>query len=107
MVFLIVSVAAIAFPFKRKDIFETANPVSQKKIAGIPLISLLGGLSFVVSLIVIYAILLPAIGNVGDVLLTGILPTFGIGAIIYVIVYGVRRSQGIQLNLIQQQIPPE
>lgn len=107
MVFLIVSVAAIAYPYTRKDIFESAHPASKKKIAGIPLISLLGALSFLVSLVVIYAILLPAIGNVGSVLLTGIVPTFAVGAIIYAIVWAVRRNQGIDLNLLQKQIPPE
>jgi amino acid transporter len=107
MVFLIVSVAAIAYSYKRKDIFETAYPTSQKKVGGIPLVSLLGAISFIVSLVVIYAILLPAIGNVGSVLLTGIVPTFGIGVIIYAIVWAVRRKEGIDLNLLQQQIPPE
>jgi len=107
MVFLIVSVAAIAYPYKRKDVFESAHPISQKKVAGVPLISILGALSFVVSLVVIYALLLPAIGDVGSVLLTGIVPTFAVGAIIYVIVWAIRRNQGIDLNLLQKQIPPE
>jgi amino acid transporter len=107
IVFLIVSVAAIAYPFKRKDIFESAHPLSQKKIAGVPLISILGVLGVVVSLITVYAILLPAIGNVGSIFLTGIIPTFAVGAIIYALVWGIRRSQGIDLNLLQKQIPPE
>jgi len=107
MVFLIVSIAAIAYPFKRKDIFESAHPISKKKIAGVPLISIFGALGIVVSLITIYAILLPAIGNVESVFLTGIIPTFVVGAIIYAIVWSIRRSQGIDLNLLQKQMPPE
>ncbi len=107
MVFLIVSVAAIAYPFLRKDIFESAHPMSQKKIAGVPLISITGALGIVVSLVAIYAVLLPAIGDVESVFLTGIIPTFAVGAVIYAIVWGIRRSQGIDLNLLQKQIPPE
>ncbi len=107
IVFLIVSVAAIAYPFNRKDIFESAHPMSQKKIAGIPLISIMGVLGVIVSLYTVYAILLPAIGNVESVFLTGIIPTFLVGAIIYAVVWGIRRSQGIDLNLLQKQIPPE
>ena len=107
MVFLIVSVAAIAYPYRMKDVFEAAHPLSKKKVAGVPLISVLGGLSFVVSLVVIYGILLPAIGDVGSVILTGIVPTFVVGAIIYAVVWVIRRNQGIDLNLLQKQIPPE
>jgi amino acid transporter len=107
MVFLIVGLAAIAYPYTRKDLFESAHPLSRKKIAGVPLITLMGVLSVIVSIITIYAILLPAIGNVGSVLLTGILPTFVIGAVLYAVAWGIRRNQGIDLNLLQKQIPPE
>jgi len=107
MVFLIVAVAGIVYPYRRKDIFESTDPLSQKKLGGVPLISILAVLSFIVSLVTIYGILLPAIGNVGSVLLTGIVPTFVVGAIIYAIVWAVRRSQGINLNQLQKQIPPE
>ena len=107
MVFLIVSVAAIVYPYRRKDIFEQAYPSSQKKLGGIPLISILGVLSFIVSCIFIYGILSPAIGNVGWVLLTGIIPTFLLGAVIYAIAWAVRKNQGIDLSALQKQIPPE
>ncbi len=107
MVFLIVSIAAIAYPYRRKDIFESSHPLSKKKIAGVPLISIFGALGIVVSLVTIYAILLPAIGNVESVFLTGIIPTFVVGAIIYAIVWSIRRNQGIDLNLLQKQLPPE
>jgi len=107
MVFLIVAFAGIAYPYRRKDVFESADPLSQKKLGGVPLITIFGVLSIIVSLITIYAILLPAIGNVGSVLLTGIIPTFALGAIIYAIVWAIRRNQGVDLNKLQQQIPPE
>jgi len=107
MVFLIVAVAAMVYPYWRKDIFESTHPLSQKKLGGVPLISILAVLSFIVSLVTIYAILLPAIGNVGSVLLTGIVPTFVVGAVIYAIAWVVRRREGFDLNLLQHQIPPE
>lgn len=107
MVFVIVGVAGIVYPYRRKDIFASAHPLSQKKLGGVPLISILSVLSIILSIITIYAILLPAIGNVGSVLLTGIIPTFALGAIIYGIIWVIRRNQGIDLNKLQQQIPPE
>jgi len=107
IVFMIVALAAIAYPYMRKDVFESAHPLSRKKVAGVPLISIVGVISFIVSIVVVYAILLPAIGNVGSVLVTGILPTFALGIVIYAVAWAVRRRQGIDLNLLQKQIPPE
>jgi len=68
---------------------------------------MVGVISFIVSIVVVYAILLPAIGNVGSVLVTGIFPTFALGIVIYAVAWAVRRRQGIDLNLLQKQIPPE
>jgi len=108
-VFLIVSLAAIAYPYRKKEVFDASDPAARYKIGGIPLISILGALSFVVSLITIYAILLPQIG--GSAFLSnffyGIIFTFLIGAVVYFIAWGARRGQGIDLSLLQREIPPE
>jgi uncharacterized membrane protein YuzA (DUF378 family) len=107
MVFVIVGVAGIVYPYLRKDIFVSTHAWSQKKLGGVPLISILSVLSIIVSIVTIYGILLPAIGNVGSVLLTGIIPTFLVGAIIYGLVWIIRKNQGINLSMLQKQIPPE
>ncbi len=39
--FIPVSIAAVVFPFRRKDLYETACPI-KRKIAGVPVITLLG-----------------------------------------------------------------
>lgn len=108
-VFLIVSLAAIAFPYRKKEVFENSDPTAKMRIGGIPLISILGGISFVICCVTIYAILLPNIGGaqfLGD-LFFGIIFTFLIGAIIYAIAWAARRRQGINLQLLQGEIPPE
>lgn len=105
--FLIVSIAAILFPYRRKDLFDSSASPSNKKVGGIPLLTIVGFISFISSCIVIYAILKPAILNLSTVLLDGIIPTFVVGAIIYLIAHFVRRSQGINLNMLQKEIPPE
>ncbi|MFI5421049.1 MAG: APC family permease, partial [Nitrososphaerales archaeon] len=56
LVFLIVAFAAIAFPYRRKDIFDSAEPLARRKIGGIPLITILGILSVAVSIFTIYSI---------------------------------------------------
>lgn len=105
--FLVVSLAAIVFPFRRKDLFNSAASPANKKIGGVPLLSLVGALSFISSVIVVYAILEPAILNLSTILLQGIIPTFIVGAVIYIIAHFVRKSQGVNLNLLQKEIPPE
>ncbi len=108
-VFLIVSLAAIAYPYRKKAVFEASDPTARMKIGGVPLITILGAISFVLSIVTIYAILLPAIGGasfLGD-LFYGIFLTFVIGAVIYAIAWAIRRSQGINLGLLETEIPPE
>ncbi len=109
VVFLIVSVAAIFYPYRRRDIFDSSDSLSRKKIGRIPLITIFGVLSFIVSLVTIYAILLPEIGtsSFASVLAYGIIPTFVLGAVIYAISWTIRRRQGFNLSLLQREIPPE
>jgi APA family basic amino acid/polyamine antiporter len=110
LAFIFVAVAAIVYPYRRKDLFESASDeAAKKKYAGLPLITILGVLSLVISVYVVYALLAPAIGGptAGSVLEEGILPTFVLGIVIYAIAYAARRGQGINLNLISQEIPPE
>jgi amino acid transporter len=108
--FLIVSIAAIIYPFRRKDIFESSESIARKKIGNVPLITICGVLGFIVSIVTIYAILLPSIGGVDSFLTDffgGIGLTFVIGIIVFVIAWVARKSQGIDLGLLQREIPPE
>lgn len=108
--FIFVSLAAIVYPYRRKDLFATASDdVAKKKMGGLPLITVLGVLSLVISVYVVYAILAPAIGGptFGSVLEEGVVPTFVLGAVIYVIAFAARRGQSIDLSMIAREIPPE
>lgn len=108
-VFLIVSIAAIIYPYRRKDIFNTSESIAKKKIGSVPLITICGVFGFIVSLITIYAILLPAIGGPSFLsdFFGGIGLTFVIGIVIFAIAWAARKSQGIDLGLLQKEIPPE
>ncbi|MFI5420372.1 MAG: hypothetical protein ACHQ1H_05345, partial [Nitrososphaerales archaeon] len=108
LAFVIVSLAAIVYPYRRKDIFEKSDALSRKKIGGLPVITILGIISLIVCAITVYAIVLPSIGGPFlTVFSEGIIPTFIIGAIIYAIAWATRRNQGIDLSLLQREIPPE
>jgi basic amino acid/polyamine antiporter, APA family len=105
--FLIVALAAVFFPYRRKDLFKNAPSPANAKVGGVPLLTIVGAISFISSAIVIYAILEPAVLKLSTVLVYGIIPTFIVGAVIYVIAHIIRKSQGINLNLLQKEIPPE
>ncbi|MDA4133429.1 MAG: amino acid permease, partial [Thaumarchaeota archaeon] len=108
--FIFVAFAAIVYPYRRKDLFgSSSDDLAKRKIGGLPLITILGALSLVISIYVVYALLAPAIGGptFGTVLEEGIGPTFILGAVIYLIAYAARRGQRIDLSLIAREIPPE
>jgi amino acid transporter len=109
LAFIFVAVAAIVYPYRRKQMFDSADDLAKKKFGGVPFISILGVLSLIISVYVVYALVSPAIGGptFGNVLAYGIVPTFVLGIVIYVVAYAVRRGQSIDLNLIAREIPPE
>ncbi|HZW56004.1 MAG TPA: APC family permease [Nitrososphaerales archaeon] len=110
IVFAIVSIAAIIFPYRRRDLFDSsADSAAKKKIGGVPLLTILGAISLAVCLVTIYAIILPEIGGVSfwTIFFEGIIPTFIIGAVLYAVIWAIRKRQGINLGMLQKEIPPE
>ncbi len=109
LVFLVVAVIAVVYPYRRKDVFDASDPTAKRKIGGIPLITILGAISVLVCIVTIYAIIKPLIGGATfvETLFAGVIATFVLGAVIYSISYFVRKSQGIDLSLLQREIPPE
>lgn len=106
-VMLLASVAAIALPYRRRELYETASAI-KAKLAGIPIISVVGALSAVFLLI-----------GIGTYLslskYTGLTPEstaaqFGVMifffALYFVIKY-YRRSRGIDITAAFAEIPPE
>ncbi len=104
----IVSLAGIVFPVVKKDLFESSPSIVKRKVLGVPLISLLGFLSLIVSIYIAYASLTPAMAGTLDT--TYIIFTFGIfvvGLVIYAISSVYHRVKGIPIELTFKEIPPE
>lgn len=97
------------FITRRKDIFDTAPSAVTRRIAGIPVIAMIGALSFVTIIgVLILGQLIPTIQ--GGLPLWPTAWTFGIflgGLPFYYLVKAYRKSQGIDLSLVYRQIPPE
>jgi predicted membrane channel-forming protein YqfA (hemolysin III family) len=102
------SVAGIVFPWRRKDIFDASPDIVKKKVAGIPLISLLGVGCLICSIYIGWASVAPAYqGTFQPGYLGFSISLMIIGAIIYGISWAYRRQKGLPLELTFREIPPE
>jgi len=101
------SIAGIVFPWRRKDIFDASPEIVRKKVAGIPLISVLGFLTLLCSIYIGYATVAPAYaGTFQPGYLLFAISLMIIGAIIYGISWAYRRRTGLPLYLTFREIPP-
>lgn len=105
--FLLTSIAGILFPFKAKKIFEQSPAWVQRKIAGLPLVTLVGLFSAIVEVILLY-------GGLSNAVIGGAPASYpfsvGIalsGIVLYYIAKAYRKRQGIDLTMVFNDIPPE
>ena len=106
--YAIVGLAGLLFPYRRKDLFESAPDIVKKRILGIPAISIIGAISLAASLFVGYALLTPDFS--GPFILQNFLVVIGVlvaPLLIYAVTYSYYKSKGIPIHLAQQQLPPE
>ncbi|HVB74015.1 MAG TPA: amino acid permease [Ktedonobacteraceae bacterium] len=108
---LCVSVAAIAFPYRRPDLFN--NSPANVKIGGVLLLPIVAVLSIIVILGLAYLVLsyqalginTPQLGPLPGFIFMGALIV--IGLIIFFVARAVRARQGVNLDLIYSELPPE
>jgi len=103
---LTVSVAAIAFPFRRPELYK--NSPANVSIAGIPVLPVVSVLSIIVIVGLAYVVLsYPQLGIIpwqGFAFMGSLVV---VGLLIFFIARAVRASQGINLDLIYRELPPE
>jgi amino acid transporter len=105
---IILGIAGIVFPYRRRELFESAPLVTQTRIAGIPVISILGAATLVVSLFVEWAVVKPFLdGIVGWDAMWPVYVMAVIPVVIYVVAHFYHQSRGIPLALQFSQVPPE
>ena len=108
---VIVAVAAMAFPFRRPDLYK-ASPANWK-IAGIPILFIVAPLSIVVMGFLTWCTWqYPALALAGNpdnrwqiFAFMGMIVV--IGLVVYGVSWFVRRRQGIDINLVYKELPPE
>ena len=107
--YTIVSIAAIVFPFRRKEIFEASPSIVRTRVGGVPLISIIGVISAGFSIYGSYfALTTTILGPLNVASYSTIAGLFILGAIIYYFAKTYRsRREGIDLGLLIKEIPPE
>ncbi|MGD0422056.1 MAG: APC family permease [Candidatus Bathyarchaeia archaeon] len=107
--FLITGFAALVFPFRRKDLFDSSPAIVRKKIAGIPIISIAGIGNIILFVVIIYSsILLPAFsGPVGVESMSFVVGIYATGLIGYYLARAYRKREGIDILMLNRDLPPE
>lgn len=106
---VLLGIAAMVFPWRRKDIFEKSPALVQSRILGIPWITILGLLGTIV-----------AAGSIWATFLVGTTPTFNtknlawtsaifiaIPIVIYFIAVTWQKSKGVEMDKRFKTIPPD
>jgi len=106
---LIPVISAIILPWKNKQAFEQAPSLVNRKLGGIPTISLFGCITLGYLFWMIYAsYAYPSVGGyVSATVVEFFLSVVVAGVIIFYAAKHIRASQGIDLKFIYNRIPPE
>lgn len=107
--FLVAGIAAIVFPYRRRELFDQAPSLVRRRILGLPLITLAGIGNTVLFTLVLYSALTnPGVGGVqGQLPIWILLGIYGAGFAVYAAAKARRARQGVDLDLLYQEIPPE
>lgn len=108
--YILISVTAIVFPFKKRAIF-LASPAGKYNVGGIPLLSIMGVLALIVNLFIAGIFIFgPPLGFLSVSTSSSIAFVIGIFLaclFIYMLAWAIRKSQKIDLRLSFSEIPPE
>jgi len=103
----IVSISGMIFPWKRKDIFEASPKIVKMKLGGVPLITILGFITLLLSIWIGYASVSPAmVGTISPSTMAFTIGLFLLGVMLYYI-SALYHRKGIPLELSFKQLPPE
>jgi APA family basic amino acid/polyamine antiporter len=105
---IVVGLAAMIFPYKRKKIFEQAPTFVQKRVGGLPIMVIFGFATLVGSVFNTVVAILPIYTGapVNPIYILAFVITVVAAPIIYAITYSYNRRLGIDMRLAFQELPP-
>ena len=104
----IIGVAAIIFPYRRKDIFEKAPKLVQAKVGNVPVMAIFGVITALTGAFVSVATVVPQFTGapVNPYFLLAIFLTMIVALIIYAIAYWYNQRIGIDMRVGFREVPP-
>jgi amino acid transporter len=104
----IVMLAAVVFPFRRKELFESSPKIVQYKVGPVPLITIGGVVGFFLSLFISYSTILPAFNGfpINPIYVVSMVFVMVVALIIYAISYLYQRTRGVPMDLAYKELPP-
>jgi amino acid transporter len=109
LAFAIAGIAGVLFPYKHKDLFEATPAMVQRKLAGVPVVAILGVITFFTGIFVAYIAASPIFTGVpiNPYYLVGMIGVFVVGLIIYFVSAQYQKSKGIDMSMRFKRLPPE
>ena len=107
--FWMASFAAILLPTRRPEIFASAPDYVQRRVGGVPVITLLGIGNLVLFSMVLYsAFKLPAFsGPTGSGAVLFVIGVYLSGVVWYLAAKAIQKRRGVDIELLYREIPPE
>lgn len=106
-VFVITCLAGALLPYRAKDVYES-SPGAAYKVGGIPLVTILGGLGFVLGTIMLLMFMFdPRLGLTSSLAYTVVFTVLLVSAVWYFLAKNAQKSKGINVDYAFKEIPPE
>ncbi len=109
LAFIFVGLAAVVFPYRRKDLYKNAPEAVRARFMGVPVMVICGVVTMITWAFVLYAAFTATQFGL-QITATAMIEAFAvpvIAAVWYLIAMSVRRSQGVDMNRVFTEIPPE
>jgi APA family basic amino acid/polyamine antiporter len=110
-VFALSALAAALLPYRARKLYE-ASPGAAFKLGGMPLVTVLGGLGFILGGFMLWAFLF--VDDLGLAYSSGnpapyaiLLGTVLFGALVYLVMRAIKASQGVKVEYAFAEVPPE
>ncbi len=109
---IFLSIAAIAFPYRRKDIWEKAPAITRQSVMNIPWIVIAGVAGLIISLLTVYFTIVPALNPPSESYgWKGLTVSFGfymlLPIVLYYIAVTINKRRGTAFQRRFKEIPPD
>jgi len=106
-VFIITCLAGALLPYRAKDVYD-ASPGAKYKLGNTPLVTILGGIGFVLGgVMVLMFMLYPQLGLTSGLAYSVVFGVLAFSAIWYFIAKNAQKAKGINVEYAFKEIPPE